>query len=821
MPEHRQLAAIMFTNIVGYSALMESDEHLALEIIEESRKTQKSAIKKFKGEFIKETGDQLIASFHSALKAVSCAALIQRNLKENQQLNLRIGIHIGDVIVRGNDIFGDCVTIASKIENLTEANSICISEHVFNYIHNIPGIEVERMTERQLDGLKSPVQVYKLSSDTFPEEFLQADINSGNNTIYRFLFWQELKRRNVIKVGSMYAATAFAILEAFDILFPDIIFPLWTIILIAVLVISGFGITIYLSWVYNFSTEGLVKTEPIGTVTEHVKNKGNSSGLKKWLKPGNIIITGLVIIIGFLVYPKIFQNDKFKEIRNEDGRISIAVMPFKNLTGDTLYNVWQEGLQNLVISTLTNSKELSVRQLNTLHPVIGKDHDINYASLTPSFAGDVALRLNTKTFILGNILKTGNKIRITAQLMNTESEEIYKTFQMEADDKNDLFAICDTLSNNIKEYFDIKMIIAEIGYPENYTLADANSAEALRYYLEGMTSFINFDYPVAIEWYMKAIEVDSNFISAYFYISMAYHNMGQFTNSMDLYDKAHEWFHIAYNKKERLPIIERLELAWFNSYYFETPYEQIKHIQQILQLEDQSVMYWYVLGLAYVDLDQYEKALEPLLKTLEICENLDIQDHWVYTYTLIGGCYHHLNEHSKEKEIYEKGLAILPDHPDILMRQAICATSCGDILESRKYLKTYKAVLKNESQWEEPRILLSFGKIFSYAEQPDSALKYFRLAHQLDPENPQFLYYLGNHLIVNNTNVEKGLKLIDKALLIEPDNYKYLDAKGWGLYQFGRYSEAAEYLEKAWDSRPHYNHDIYLHLIEVRKKVKT
>lgn len=821
MPEHRQLAAIMFTNIVGYSALMESDEHLALEIIEESRKTQKSAIKKFKGEFIKETGDQLIASFHSALKAVSCAALIQRNLKENQQLNLRIGIHIGDVIVRGNDIFGDCVTIASKIENLTEANSICISEHVFNYIHNIPGIEVERMTERQLDGLKSPVQVYKLSSDTFPEEFLQADINSGNNTIYRFLFWQELKRRNVIKVGSMYAATAFAILEAFDILFPDIIFPLWTIILIAVLVISGFGITIYLSWVYNFSTEGLVKTEPIGTVTEHVKNKGNSSGLKKWLKPGNIIITGLVIIIGFLVYPKIFQNDKFKEIRNEDGRISIAVMPFKNLTGDTLYNVWQEGLQNLVISTLTNSKELSVRQLNTLHPVIGKDHDINYASLTPSFAGDVALRLNTKTFILGNILKTGNKIRITAQLMNTESEEIYKTFQMEADDKNDLFAICDTLSNNIKEYFDIKMIIAEIGYPENYTLADANSAEALRYYLEGMTSFINFDYPVAIEWYMKAIEVDSNFISAYFYISMAYHNMGQFTNSMDLYDKAHEWFHIAYNKKERLPIIERLELAWFNSYYFETPYEQIKHIQQILQLEDQSVMYWYVLGLAYVDLDQYEKALEPLLKTLEICENLDIQDHWVYTYTLTGVCYHHLYEHSKEKEIYEKGLAILPDHPDILMRQAICATSCGDILESRKYLKTYKAVLKNESQWEEPRILLSFGKIFSYAEQPDSALKYFRLAHQLDPENPQFLYYLGNHLIVNNTNVEKGLKLIDKALLIEPDNYKYLDAKGWGLYQFGRYSEAAEYLEKAWDSRPHYNHDIYLHLIEVRKKVKT
>jgi class 3 adenylate cyclase/tetratricopeptide (TPR) repeat protein len=816
MSEHRQLAAIMFTNIVGYSSLMESDEQLALGIIAKSRELQKEAIKKFNGEYIKEVGDQVIASFHSALKAVSCAVFIQRELNENQHLNLRIGIHIGDVILSGEDVFGDCVTIASKIENLTEANSICISQHVYNYIHNIPGIEVELLAENQLKELKSAVDVYRLSMASYPEELLDADADAGNNSIYRFLFWQELKRRKVIKVGSMYAATAFAILEAFDILFPAIIIPVWGITLIAALVIAGFVLTIYLTWVYDFAEDGLRKTEPMGTVTGQLKGR-EYSGFKKWLTPGNIIIAVLVIVIGILVYPKIFNTDKFKDIRNEDGRISIAVMPFKNLTGDTLYNVWQEGLQNLVISTLTNSKELSVRQLNTIHPIIGQDHEKNYASLTPSFAGDVALRLNTRTFILGNILKTGNKIRITAQLMNAESEEIYKTFQMNADNENELFAICDTLSNNIKEYFDIKVIIEEMGYPENYTLVDANSAEALGYYLKGMSSFINFNYPVAIEWYMKAIEIDTNFISAYFYISMAYHNMGQFTNSMALYDKAHEWFHIAYNKREGLPIIERLELAWFNAYYYETPHEQIKYIQQILQFEDQSVGYWYVLGLAYVEIDQYAKALEPLLKILEICESLDIQDHWVYTYTLLGGCYHNLNEHSKEKEIYEKGLAISPDHPDIILRQAICAISRGDKQESIKYLEDYKTVLKHEYQWEEPRILLSIGKIFSYAEKPDSAIGYFRIAHQLEPNNPEFMYYLGNHLIVNNTSVDEGLELINKALLIESDNYLYLDAKGWGLYQLGQYSEANKYLEKAWQERPHYDHDIYLHLQEVRK----
>ena len=75
--------------------------------------------------------------------------------------------------------------------------------------------------------------------------------------------------------------------------------------------------------------------------------------------------------MAFLIYPKIFAKDKFTEIKNEDGRISIAVMPFKNLSGDTLYNVWQQGFQNLLINTLTESKELSVRQFNTINSVIG------------------------------------------------------------------------------------------------------------------------------------------------------------------------------------------------------------------------------------------------------------------------------------------------------------------------------------------------------------------------------------------------------------------------------------------------------------------
>jgi len=813
MPDNRKLAAIMFTDIVGYSLLMEKDEKMALEVIEESRRIQKSAIMNFKGEFVKESGDQLIASFHSALNAVTCAVFIQKELKESQNLNLRIGIHIGDVIVKGGDLFGDCITIASKIETLTEANCICISEHVYNYIHNIPGIEVELMAENQLSELKKPVDVYKLSPDNFPEELLQVNAISDDSIPYRFLFWQELKRRKVIKVGSMYAAASFAILEAFDILFPEVIIPVWAITTIAVLVFAGFGITIYLAWIYDFTENGLKRTEPIGTVTDLVKIEKDSSGFKKWLKPGNIIIVGLIIVIGVLVYPKIFQKDKFKDIRNDDGRISIAVMPFKNLTGDTLYNVWQEGLQNLVISTLTNSKELSVRQFSTIFPAIRKDQDVNYASLTPSYASNVAQRLNSKTFILGSILKTGSTIRINAQLMNAESEEIYKTFQMEGDYTADLFSISDSLSIYIKEYFDVKVIIDEFGYPEHYALADANSVEALRYYIAGLKSFVNYDYPSAIDWLKKSVELDTNSVSSYFLTSLVYWNLGDFYTGV-------EWFKKADQKADKCSSeLEKLELEWLRTEYFGTHHDQIKYVKQILSIEDQSIFYLYTLGWNYAKLQQYHEAIETFEKVIEISHILKTEYYWAWTYVNLGICYHRIGNYVREKEAYELGLSVLKDNPWIIREQAISAFSQGEMKQAEELLSKYCSIRKTRVKWPEFELLSELGEIYLEANVLDSAIRYHRLTLANDPANHYKKYLLAWILIDNDIKLDEGMSLIDSALKIEPENYLYLDAKGWGLFKQGNYSEAYELINTAWKKRTFYEHRIFLHKEEVKRKI--
>src|SRR6516165_3338670 len=126
--EQRKLAAIMFTDMVGYSALSQRDDKLALELLEEHRELLRKIFAEFNGTEIKTIGDGFLVEFNSALEAAQCAIAIQRALAkrnadaaEQRQIQVRIGVHIGDVIHRGGDVYGDGVNIASRIEQLARA----------------------------------------------------------------------------------------------------------------------------------------------------------------------------------------------------------------------------------------------------------------------------------------------------------------------------------------------------------------------------------------------------------------------------------------------------------------------------------------------------------------------------------------------------------------------------------------------------------------------------------------------------------------------------------------------------------------------------
>ncbi len=168
MSQSRQLAAIMFTDIVGYTALMGSDEQKAFDLLRKNREIQKPLIKHYNGTWIKELGDGVLASFHTVTDAVFCAAAIHQTCIDVDGLQLRIGIHLGEVIFENNDVFGDGVNIASRLQAMASPGSTWVSEAVYKTLVNKKEITSEFIKEETLKNVSEPVKVYEITVKEIP-----------------------------------------------------------------------------------------------------------------------------------------------------------------------------------------------------------------------------------------------------------------------------------------------------------------------------------------------------------------------------------------------------------------------------------------------------------------------------------------------------------------------------------------------------------------------------------------------------------------------------------------------------------------------------
>ena len=542
------------------------------------------------------------------------------------------------------------------------------------------------------------------------------------------------------------------------------------------------------------------------------KNRLFTSITKKSLSV--ISVLAILIIAGVLLYPVIFAGDSLKGLKSSDDRLSVAVMPFWNRTNDTVWNVWQDGIKDNLITYLSNfSEDLTVKQSESVNGIIRGRGLINYASITPSIAGSISRDLDANLFISGSISRAGSVIRISTQLVNSKTEEAFKSFQVEGNSEDKVFEMIDSLSALIKDFLIISVMGKDI-VTDFQPLISTHSSEAFRYYLYGNQAFYLFDYNTAKDWFVKASDIDTNFTEAMRFLAYSYAHLG-------VPEKTKEWILRLYSKRDYMSLPERLYADALYSNYFETIYEDVKTWSAIVEFDDQMPVPYSNLAGKYEVLSQYDKAISLREKELEIYDNWNVRPRWSASYTALGKLYHKTGQYKKEKKLYNKAEKDFPEDSRLFRRQAILALSENQMDEAEHYIGRYVSALKINSS-SEASISDLLGYLYLEAEMPDKAEEYSRKAFLLRPDDPLYINNLASLLIETDRNVVEALQLIDKAIEMDPDEFIYYHTKGEGLYKQGKYTEALEVLQKSWELMPYsYDHSLYVFIEEVKKAISN
>jgi tetratricopeptide (TPR) repeat protein len=634
-------------------------------------------------------------------------------------------------------------------------------------------------------------------------------------------FWKEIKRRKVSRVLAMYAATAFIILEASDIMLPRLGLPDWTVTFVIILLIIGFPITAIVSWIIDITPEGLMKTVPLN---EEENREIKVQPKRRFLNVNNIVITILFGAVVILAYPKVFHTKKSQIDGVLVKKRTIAVLPFMNNTGDDSYDHWEYGISELLISSLSSSNELTVVDNQTITDVILNVDNIQTASIGPDMAKQVASRIQVKSYIYGNYLLAGSTFRINLKLIDTENNNVLKTQYIEGK-IDSVFSMVGSLANAIKSYLEIASM-GEGTHIETADYATTSSPEAYMYFIEGMEDFWTGRGP--IRKFGRAIEIDSTFTSAYFYASI-------YLSSIEAYNGAKWTMLKADEEKHRLSPKMQLWLEAFKSQYIDkNPYRSISYFKQVTEIDPFSRLNWLWLASSYKSIENYDEALLAYEQIDKLNKQLGPWKNQYY-YSSLGNTYRKLEKYSKAQKIYKEGALLFPESSRFPYNQAICALLQNDTSAANQYINQLKSML-TMNNFPEPHVIAQVGRIYERAGQIEKAEELWKLTLEMrlhqDPEtdnvfpgNELFWYYevLGNLYIDNDIDIEKGIAYLQKALDlskesdISSNHPKMLSGLGSGYYKQGKYAEALQALKLAEDNMSLYDHPLHQLIQEVEQ----
>lgn len=522
-----------------------------------------------------------------------------------------------------------------------------------------------------------------------------------------FKFWRELKRRNVPRVLAIYAGTAFIILEAADIILPRWGLPDWTVDLVLYLLLVGAAITLILSWIYDFSPEGIVKTSS----DDIARNASYRSRKKGKLVVSNVIIAILMLAIGVLVYPKIFINNTSPF--GGKNHSSIAVLPLKIIGDDVELSFFASGL----VESLTHML-LKVGNSEQSFSVIPPSEILE--SIT---AGEARKKFGVSLVISGSIQMDQSSSRLILNLIDAKTQNLIRSEKLDYSMEKNLIIQDEVISVMVS------MLGLELeGETKNQITQGGSSLySANELYLtgrgilrEGVKTQEDIDGAIAL--FLSAIEKDSLFSMAYAGAALAYTYKYHFTLDQVWNDESLKYSRkaVELNKQDAYALMSLAASLVEKGAYDEA----LQYYEESKDIDSSRASIYSELAYLYEMKGEMGKAEQHHRKAIE----LDPDSHLSHYY--LGAFYYYQVRYEEATRLFKMALELSPGHLTIMHALGACYYELEHYNDA---IDMFEEIIEQDSA--QGQVLLNLGNIYYYQQHYEKSIAYYQEALRYTPKN--------------------------------------------------------------------------------------
>ncbi|MGI9204479.1 MAG: hypothetical protein ACR2Q3_10740, partial [Woeseiaceae bacterium] len=659
LPKQRKLSTVLATRISGYSRLTASPDENVQILLSELRNNFVALVAEFDGNLISRTGPDLNAEFPSAVNAIRAAVELQK-LSDSPDavstskptLQLRTGIHLGEILLEGDSVAGDGLDVAVSLRNLARPGEIKISSAVHEQLEGKVDSGFVYSGKHAIENVQHPINVYRVvdSSDGKPIR----DVLS------------ELFRRRIFRSAGAYFVAAWLLVQASDTILPVFNTPSWVMRSIVILLIVGFPLAMLLTWSVNLSPDGLVKTA----------DSGYSRQTGRWLKFAVVSVATIIsATVLWSIRTTILEPPAETPVVNRSAIKSQPVIAVTELTkrvGDASLDWLGQGIANLLRDSMADSPLTVVYSLAALQ-------SLNSETGVSQNLAAAAKDAGVDYLITGDYMSTASGIVISVHIEDLDNGRIIPGDRIEASSVEEAIAATIQLVRRLKQALNLPYV-SQVGH----LAADfaAENLQAYELYVSGLDYLIAYDYENATLLLQAAVEEAPNFGMARYRLAQILEATGsnldavQMLETIDLNSLSErESLYVQGAKHKftgnrdagaaidvfseavaKFPFDSEAHQNLAEAFWLDYQNEaSLTQLEQLVELHPQEAVSWMALGERQIDVGDIDGARTSLAKYVSM------QPEDPYPHALLGELASRERRFTEAKARYRQALVIQPN----------------------------------------------------------------------------------------------------------------------------------------------------------------